>query len=275
MKVAIIGSTGMLGKIVYEYFNIFAKDIEMIISKRFEHNKKNQFIESLKNADYVINCAGAIPQRSPNLKNQNEILNYYKINFLIPELLLENNFKVIHPCTDCVYKGDPELAPYSSLSKYDCDDIYGKSKASLFLRDTYKNNHKLIKIIRASIVGPDKFNNSLYSWSLSKINSSQIIEGYINHFWNGITTLKWAEICLKIINQFESFPSISVYGTNTISKYELIKKILLSNNYCPDQILIPVKAKDDKNKSLLLGKNNLGDIYPLLKKLIEFKMNLK
>ena len=103
------------------------------------------------------------------------------------------------------------------------------------------------------------------------VSSSRLINGYTNHFWNGITTLKWAEICLDIVKDFESFPRISVYGTNTISKYELIKDILISNNYSPNNFLKPVRAEKDKNKSLLLGANNLGDILPLLKKLAEFK----
>ena len=51
---------------------------------------------------------------------------FLKINesaWFCSELLLENNFKVIHPCTDCVYKGSPDLAPYGLESDYDCDDL--------------------------------------------------------------------------------------------------------------------------------------------------------
>ncbi len=275
MKLAIIGSKGMLGSVVNKYLSKSSNDFEIIIARRLERNNINKFLDSIENADYVINCSGAIPQRAPIFKNNNEILDYYKINYQIPELLLKNNFKVIHPCTDCVFKGDPKLAPYSLDSKYDCEDFYGQSKAQLFFGNTYKNNINSIKVIRASIVGPDYFNKSLYSWTLSMMRSARSIEGYINHFWNGITTLKWAEICLDIISNFNRFPSISVYGTNTISKYELIKKIIVSNNYSADEFLIPVKANEHKNKSLFLGRNNFGDIYPLLKKLTEFEMIMK
>ena len=95
--------------------------------------------------------------------------------------------------------------------------------------EAYNVNTNLIRVIRASIIGPDKSNKSLYSWALSRIKSSNLIFGYVNHFWNGITALKWAEIALKIIYNFDSFPPISVYGTNTISKYELIKNILINH----------------------------------------------
>ncbi len=275
MKITIIGSKGMLGRMVCDYFNKFTNDFEFIIAKKFEIDKEEEFLESLGNPDYVINCSGAIPQRAPNTQNQNELEKYYSINNSIPILLIENNFKVIHPCTDCVYKGDPQNAPYSINSKFDCEDLYGKSKSRLYYSHQYKSNKQSIKVIRTSIVGPDNFNNSLYSWSLSMVKSSRLIKGYINHFWNGITTLKWAEICLSIVKDFDSYPSISVYGTNTISKYELIRNILISNELSPDIFLKPVKADEDKDKSLLLGPNNLGDIFPLLKNLTEFQRVLK
>ncbi|WP_413677350.1 hypothetical protein [Prochlorococcus sp. MIT 0916] len=271
MKIAIIGSSGMLGKIVFNYFLRFAKDIQLIIPKKYNLDNKNEFISSLKNADFVINCSGAIPQKVPNSISIHTKINYFKINYLLPELLLENNFKVIHPCTDCVYKGSPHLAPYGLKSKYDCDDLYGKSKAYLYSRKTYNINIDLIRVIRASIIASDKSNKSLYSWTLSKSKSSHFIFGYINHFWNGITALKWAEIALKIINNFDSYPPISVYGTNTISKYELIKNILIVNKLSPDKYLKPTKAKHSVNKSLILGANNFGDINNLLTELKEFE----
>ena len=271
MKIAIIGSSGMLGKTVFNYFRLFAKDIQLIIPKRYYSDKKNEFICSLENSDFVINCAGYIPQKLPENISIITKINYFKINYLLPELLLENNFKVIHPCTDCVYKGTPNLAPYGLDSNYDCDDLYGKSKACLYSRSTYKNNIDQIRVIRSSIIASDKFNKSLYSWALSRIKSSHLIFGYINHFWNGITALKWAEIAFKIINNFDSFPPISVYGTNTVSKYELIRNILIVNNLSPDKYLKPTIAKHTLNKALILGENNFGDIYNLLIDLTEFE----
>jgi len=271
MKIAIIGSTGMLGNIVLNYFRIFAKDIQLVIPKKYNLDMKNEFISSLENADFVINCAGAIPQKLPDSISILKKNNYFKINYLLPELLLENNFKVIHPCTDCVFKGTPHLAPFGLKSDYDCDDLYGKSKAFLYSRKAFHVNIDLIRVIRASIIASDKSKKSLYSWTLSRIKSNHSIFGYINHFWNGITALKWAEISLKIINNFDSFPPISVYGTNTISKYELIKNILIVNKLSPDKFLIPTKAKYTVNKSLILGANNFGDIYNLLIELKEFE----
>ena len=205
MKIAIIGSTGMLGSTLLKFFSLHHKEFELIIPKRFDYYKKLEFLDSLNNPEYIINCSGAIPQRIPDFNDERDIFNYYKINYLIPELLIENEFKVIQPCTDCVYKGDPKYAPYTLNSKYDCIDLYGRSKAKLYSGEIYKKHINSIKVIRSSIVGTDKLNKSLYSWALNQVKSSMKIEGYINHFWNGITTLKWAQLCLDIINNFDSF----------------------------------------------------------------------
>lgn len=261
----------MLGKVVFNYFLMFGNDIHLIFPVKYNLENKNEFISSLENADFVINCAGSIPQKMPNYTNVNTKIDYFKINYLLPELLLENNFRVIHPCTDCVYKGNPNLAPYGLDSNYDCDSLYGKSKACLYSRKTYQIHIDLIRVIRASIIASDQSNKSLYSWTLSRIKSSNLIYGYVNHFWNGITALKWAEIAFKIINNFDSFPPISVYGTNTISKYELIKYILILNKISPEKYLKPIKATHTVNKSLILHENNFGDIYNLLIELKEFE----
>ena len=76
---------------------------------------------------------------------------------------------------------------------------------------------------------------------------------------------------MKIINNFDSFTPISVYVTNTISKYELTKNILIINKLPPDKYLKTTKANHTLNKSLILGKNNFGDIFNLLIKLKEFE----
>ena len=77
MKIAIIGSTGMLGSALLKFFKLYKKEINLIIPKKFELNNKFEFINSLENPDYVINCSGAIPQRMPNIKDLNDKLNYY------------------------------------------------------------------------------------------------------------------------------------------------------------------------------------------------------
>ena len=46
MKITIIGSKGMLGKMVCDYFNKFTNDFEYIIAKKLEIDKEEEFLES-------------------------------------------------------------------------------------------------------------------------------------------------------------------------------------------------------------------------------------
>ena len=270
MKVAIIGSSGMLGNILKKYLNNSKKKYEIIKPKRFNIDEIDIFYKSLSNPDFIVNCAGAIPQRAPQNASQSILTHYYKINYLIPEFLVSENFKVIHACTDCVYSGNPELAPFSLSSSYDASDLYGSSKAKIYSQKNYLDKIDKIKVIRSSIIGEDKNNKSLYSWALSKVKSLDHINGYTDHFWNGITNLKWAQICLEILENFESFPPISVYGTDRLSKYELICFILESFNYDPSHFVRPVESGVCIDKTLDVGSNYLGSIVPQLDQLIAF-----
>ena len=96
MKIAIIGSSGMLGKIVFNYFRMYYTDIRLIIPIKFNIDKKNEFISSLKNADYVINCSGAIPQKMPKDISTITQINYFKI-IIINTFFVQHifNFKFI------------------------------------------------------------------------------------------------------------------------------------------------------------------------------------
>ena len=73
-----------------KFFNLYSKDIELIISKRFDYKKKLEFIDSLKGSDFIINCSGAIPQRINNLRNKNHKENYYKITIAVAGFSIEN-----------------------------------------------------------------------------------------------------------------------------------------------------------------------------------------
>ena len=105
---------------------------------------------------------------------------------------------------------------------------------------------------------------------MSKALSSEIINGFTDHYWNGITTLKWAEICFKILENFDSYPSISIFGTDRLSKYELICSILTSMSYDPAEFIRPFKSGKCIDKTLDSGTNYLGSIVPQLDQLIAF-----
>lgn len=215
MDILILGHNGMLGHMVTKYLSNYANIIT--INHRWPSKEfKTAILDS--NADVLINCIGAIPQRTKN----------FEINWKLP-IWLDQNFKgrVIHPGTDC---------------EMDNDD-YGVSKATA--ADWIINYGERTKIIKTSIIGPElKGNASLMDWFLSQKGE---VFGYTKAKWNGNTTLEWAKQCYKLIHNWANYPTENILVTPCISKYELLN--VIKKVFDKDINIIP--QDKGKNKCLV------------------------
>lgn len=190
MKIIILGHKGMLGHMVKLYledkFNI------QTIEHRWPSEEfKNKIASS--DAEYLINCIGAIPQRTKK----------FDINFELP-VWLDSNFngKVIHPGTDCEMD----------------DDNYGVSKKTA--RDYIVEKGSRTKILKASIIGPElNSSSSLLEWFL---NSSNEVGGYTKAMWNGVTTLEWAKQCYKLLTMWNNYKTETILEGTCLSKFDLL-----------------------------------------------------
>jgi dTDP-4-dehydrorhamnose reductase len=167
-KVLVLGHSGMLGHMVAKYLSDNNCDI-VTCEYRYPSTQFKEFIKQF-NGDFIINCIGAIPQRTKD----------FSINYELPIWLDANaNCKIIHPGTDC---------------EMDSDD-YGISKKRA--RDYIVEHSNQTKILKSSIIGPELNSNaSLLEWFLSQ---TDLVYGYTNAMWNGNTTLEWAEQCYALI----------------------------------------------------------------------------
>ena len=97
--------------------------------------------------------------------------------------------------------------------------MYGRSKA---VAEDILNDQKLI-LIRTSIIGASKNykDKGLLSWF--KNVESKSVDGFTNHFWNGITTLEWAkQVHSMMVSEIDH--GFFQIGTEDVSsKYELLK----------------------------------------------------
>jgi dTDP-4-dehydrorhamnose reductase len=185
-KVLILGSNGMLGNAVKKFFP------EAEVSPyRFP---SLEFRDSLENYDFIINCIGAIPQKHKD----------FSLNTSLPYFLEKyTKAQIFHPATDC--ESD--------------DSSYGISKK--IASDWILAYGQRTTIIKSSIIGIEKnSNDSLLSWVLSQKGE---INGYTSAKWNGITTLKWAEICQKLMKN--GGETLNCYRSECISKFDLLSKI--------------------------------------------------
>uniref|UniRef100_A0A6G6ABE4 dTDP-4-dehydrorhamnose reductase n=1 Tax=Borely moumouvirus TaxID=2712067 RepID=A0A6G6ABE4_9VIRU len=221
MKIIILGSNGMLGNYVSSYFNNYYEVIKMdrSIIDAFEVNYQDIYnILAKYKSDVpvvVINCIGIIPQRN----DLNEYKKFIKINTMFPNnlaLCCEHlNYKLFHISTDCVFSGSK--GKYVETDTHDEYNIYGVSKSL--------GEPKNCCVIRTSIIGEELYNKkSLLEWVKSQKNNT--INGYVNHYWNGITCLQLAKIIKYMLhNDIYWYGVRHIYSPDIVSKYQLVKYI--------------------------------------------------
>ena len=298
--VILFGSTGMLGNTIKKYFKS-TNSFELICISRQHFDILNSNQSTLYNQLYnlfkvfpkesiIINAIGLIPHTG----NKNE-QDYLKINAEFPKLLdqLCNTFncKFIHITTDCVFNGLLKGGCYKEDSIKDEEGIYGKSKA---LGEELTN----ATVIRTSIIGEQskpitigeqrkpitigeqsKPNYlSLLEWVRS--SKDQSINGFTNHYWNGVTCLRLAQLLHKIVEKGLFWKGVSHIFSDTVSKYQLIKYI--NEIYKLNININPIECEKTIDKTLssnhitntILNKHTCEiSIYQQIKEQMEFFSN--
>lgn len=240
MRVLILGHRGMLGRTLVRYFTEATSYTVITLPTRWGDP---DFLPQLLalTPDVIINCIGKIPQKNPSDQE------YFSINIELPRSLESIGVPVIHPSTDCEFKGT--IAPgetYTKTSVRDADDVYGKSKAAISqeIESSFVNT----KIIRTSIIGHEEATAvALLDWFLSQ---SETVRGYTNHYWNGLTTLEWAKRAQHLIESWDTSPVLNQYGTSAhYSKFDIITTA--KEIYQKDIEIIPFETDQTLNKCLL------------------------
>lgn len=237
-KVLVLGHRGMLGHMVYKYLVDSGFDVT-VCDYRFPTDEFKQFVKSYE-GDYIINCIGAIPQRTSE----------FDVNRDLPIWLCCNTtVKVIHAGTDC----EIDTNEYG----------FSKSDAANFIKK-YSSNTKIIK---TSIIGPELNSNaSLMEWFLSQDGE---VQGYTGAMWNGNTTLEWVKQCVALITNWMSYDIETIIESEPVSKFELLH--ILKDIFDKDIVINAVNA--GKNKCLV-GTIQTKSIREQLKELKEYYYNV-
>ena len=243
-KVIILGATGMLGSMLLDRFAL-SKEIDLkvkatyrrpkeerkLLKKQYpqvsfyqfdvEKTRKEDVAELIKGCQWVINAIG-VTKPHIHENNDKEIERAIIVNAFFPHLLAyaakKTNSKVLQIATDCVYSG--QKGRYTETDAHDCLDVYGKTKSLGEVKgDKYYH-------LRCSIIGSEqKGHHFLLDWFLTQPKKARI-NGFINHQWNGITSLHFARICLGIVKKEIALPHLQhILPANRINKAELIKII--------------------------------------------------
>ena len=211
-----------------------------------DSSKLGKLFESIGEIDYLINCAGII-----NVYAAKDSGFTFFLNGAFPHLLSENyKNKLIQITTDCAFDGFKGY-PYDENSQKNPQDIYGLSKILGEPKDKSL-------VLRTSIIGSEIAEHvSLLDWF--KQQEGKTINGFANHFWNGISTKQFSKICDEIITNPEKYPQTGLYHifSTTVSKYEMLLKFKEKYN-------IDCEIKKDEEKRL---DRSLSTIYDFNKEL--------
>lgn len=220
IRVVILGSTGMLGWAVGRHFlskpNAYDVHLSFRTQKLSWGSQKFQFdaridehISHIPQADYVINCIGCIKQRHYDTDT------FTQVNSRFPHLLAnecaKRNMRLIHPSTDCVFTGNK--GQYSESDSPDAMDVYGISKIM--------GEPRKCMLLRTSIIGEElRTKYSLIEWA--KAQRGRTIQGYTNHFWNGLTAIQYAKVCDQIIQDDLYVEELRHIYSTVVTKYEML-----------------------------------------------------
>lgn len=285
-SIIILGATGMLGCAVFQYFvekteynilfttrkkfddvklltkttdlskyNIYPRKIihnyfEVQTNEFMLESYINDFVQELKSNDiYMINCIGLI---KPYCDNK---LSAIKINSEFPLLLAQVcdklNIKLIQIGTDCVFNG--KKGKYTENDVHDANDVYGITKSL--------GESNLCMLLRTSIIGQEIKNfNSLLEWTKKQTDK---VSGYVNHYWNGMTTKEFSKVCHQIIQKdlykygvFHLYSKSKNLWADEISKEYLVS--LIKNKFNLSFELNKYEAIPSCERSLRTNKNLLN-----------------
>ncbi len=235
MRVVVLGASGLIGHKLFQTFtdrfdqcyavlhrdkNIFAdcglfntdKVIDKVDATDFDHL---QGVLHAVDPDVILNCVG-ITKRKPAVNDPIEAIT---TNCLLPHRLAQwgknNDARVIHFSTDCVFNG--ELGNYNEQSDTTGEDAYGKTKALGEIRYP----HSLT--IRSSFIGRELSEKSeLLEWFLAQRGGA--IRGFTKAWYSGVSTIQMCRVIGDIIENHQDLGGLyQLAMPEPISKYDLLQ----------------------------------------------------
>ena len=271
--IIVLGNSGMLGRYVYDYMAYkcgYRHGIDIIGVTRSDldatdlDSARDILDELIAKDDVIINCMGVTNKRSDL-----SISEMYMVNSIFPHLLdricARKGAHLIHPSTDCVYNG--KSGNYSMEDHKDEEGDYGLSKS--IGEELYGS------VIRVSIIGEEQHRHTnLIGWC--QMNKGESVNGYTNHYWNGITCLEWVKLVDRVIREQDFWSGVRVYqskfrGMDFVNKADLVECI--SQAYDLSLDITPVKTDKCVDRSLR-GHVVTNDLQDQIIELAQYKFGV-
>lgn len=221
-KIVVLGSKGMAGHAISKYL-IDTGKFDVVCWSRNQPCSISATISSVNDLilkeepEYVINCIGLIKQR------EGDLIDYVEVNGMFP-IWLTSTFKytkIIHLSSDCVFSGNTPVGnSYKTTDQPDACDDYGIYKS--VGENCWKHG---AMVLRTSIIGIEEQNNKgLVEWVLRE--NKEVIDGYVNHLWNGVLTTELSRQIEQIITEDRHSPGLyQLSSPEPVSKFQLVEMI--------------------------------------------------
>ncbi|TFZ56821.1 SDR family oxidoreductase [Methylorubrum sp. Q1] len=231
MKIAVLGSSGMLGSAAFRYLSkcfpglAYATARSSAVKKIFPEDAANistgidvenadalaGFLRDVR-PDVVLNCVGVVKQ----LASAEDPLVAIPINAILPHRLARLadlvGARLIHVSTDCVFTG--RKGDYRESDAPDAADLYGRSK--LLGEVDYPNAVTL----RTSIIGREiGSRNGLVEWFLAQSGS---VRGYRRAIFSGLTTDELVRVIADHVLPNPGLRGVYHVSVDPISKFDLL-----------------------------------------------------
>ncbi|MEP6987528.1 MAG: SDR family oxidoreductase, partial [Chloroflexota bacterium] len=232
MKILIVGGTGMLGHRLWmdlsSSHDVWGTvrgsadslpPLKGIVRTNICENVDALHFETVQREleriqpDVVINCVGLIKQR----ENAKEPILAIDINTRFPHLLAalckQQDTRLIHISTDCVFDGKKGM--YTESDPTNAYDLYGRTKA---LGEVDYLDYGLT--IRTSLIGREiNTHYSLLEWFLSQ---SGKVKGFKKAIFSGFPTGTVSQILNEIILPRTELHGLYHVSAEPINKYDLL-----------------------------------------------------
>lgn len=181
-----------------------------------------------------------------------------RVNALLPQELArfaeKNRSRLIHMSTDGVFA--PTSGEVDEDQETSANDAYGRTKA------LGEPNSGSTLVIRASIVGIDPAGRrGLLEWLRNQPPGSTV-SGYVDSLWNGVTTLRIAELCARLADT-DRFDRLREEGAihhvfgPVRSKYDILATF--RDLYRPDITVVPDEGRSPANRTLASRRAGLAE----------------
>ena len=264
----VIAADGLVGNTIFRFLN--QKSLVIGTSRRssskfihyqigFDSSKMDSLLENLKPNALVINCS-AILDKEKSGTNESQV-EAIMVNSLFPNMLAMScqkmGLRMLHISTNAVFGSGAES--FFEYSKACPNTVYGLTK----LLGEVKSGPALT--IRTSLIGPSlgASKHGIWNW-IKQAKKNEVLGGYINQLWSGVTTLQIAAISEMLLDS-DVFEGILRQGAvhhlcpnDPISKFELAK--LIARGIRPDVTIEPVHSELSGGPILTSNNNAMNNL---------------